>query len=1114
MMFGMTYSKMTAGLDVGVNSVGMSAVGFDADGAPTELINAVVAVHDSGVDPSAQKSGKSRRAVSGVARRERRLRDQTRDRLAGLDRHLEGLGWPLEDVAEDSDRYLPWRIRAELATTRIADPDEQVRKLSIAVRHMARHRGWRSPYMRIDSLLVEQPRSDSLAAIAAQVEEQVGRPLPESATLPQLVTVFSLGTRPIRTRTGRKDRPDVQGIISTQLKQTDHANEIRAIAAMQGLSDTVRDGLIRAIFAAKSPKGSAEANVEKDRLPGYTHLLRAPKSSMLFQQHRIATVVANLRIADSGAGKHGRRLTVEEQATVRGFLNAAGRDTEWPAVAEHLGIERSALRGTATMTADGERASARPPINNTAETLAHCPIAPVRRWWKTATDAERAALVAALSNGVATTDSPAAAAVDELLGSLNPSEAAKVDSIKLPPGRAAYSEEALAAMLEHIAATGDDLHTTRIAVFGVPADWTPPKPKIGDPVGNPAADRVFSLVARWLDQLERSYGVPDRVVIEHVREAFGTAASKLKTEQANNKRAKANRAAEDAIRAERNNDDDVSDADRRRYQALKRQHRQCVYCGTAITMTTSELDHIIPRSGPGSVNGMVNLVAVCRSCNAAKGGTPFAVWAETSTNPQISVAAAVERVKNWEKESHVSAKEFSGYTDQIIARLKRADYDREVDARSMESVAWMATELRARIAACWPDTTVDVYNGALTSEAARASGIYDDLGLYGGPGKTRLDRRHHAVDASLITLTTTAVARVLAQRGALRNDARTTGRNTGWEEFTGTTDAARAAFDRWHQHSQALASLLQHVIAADRIPVTQRPRLRLGSSVAHDAEVYRFAERPQVQDALTVEQIDRADTPALWCALTRLPDFDPGTGLPADPDRIIRIHDKHYGPTHRINLMGRPAGKKRNGGWSEMTTEPFHHARIYRVTSRRANGTTATRFHMLRVYHDDLKRNENDDLFAVELPPQSVSCRMAHPTLRAALRTGDADYLGWVVIGDELHIDTEPFTTGLISAFKQDFPGITAWRVTGLMPRYFTLKPVLLAEEGLSANARKELRELTASVFARGWRPSLNSLLADGKVVVVRRTTLGKPRLDGSSGLPITYRLGPPSSAP
>lgn len=59
--------------------------------------------------------------------------------------------------------------------------------------------------------------------------------------------------------------------------------------------------------------------------------------------------------------------------------------------------------------------------------------------------------------------------------------------------------------------------------------------------------------------------------------------------------------------------------------ALLRSRRTCPYCRAPITPETAIIDHIIPVA-LGGLHGMVNLVACCATCNAAKGARDFEAW--------------------------------------------------------------------------------------------------------------------------------------------------------------------------------------------------------------------------------------------------------------------------------------------------------------------------------------------------------------------------------------------------------------------------------------------------------------------------------------------------------
>ena len=149
-----------------------------------------------------------------------------------------------------------------------------------------------------------------------------------------------------------------------------------------------------------------------------------------------------------------------------------------------------------------------------------------------------------------------------------------------------------------------------------------------------------------------------------------------------------------------------------------------------------------------------------------------------------------------------------------------------------------------------------------------------------------------------------------------------------------------------------------------------------------------------------MQQIDRACTPALWCALTREKDFDEKNGLPAREDRAIRVHGHEIKSSDYIQVFSKrkktdsdrdetPFGAIAvRGGFVEIGPS-IHHARIYRVEGKKPV------YAMLRVFTHDLLSQRHGDLFSAVIPPQSISMRCAEPKLRKAITTGNATYLGW-----------------------------------------------------------------------------------------------------------------------
>ncbi|MFC5369541.1 type II CRISPR RNA-guided endonuclease Cas9 [Arcanobacterium bovis] len=1080
------------GVDVGTNSVGLCALEIGENGLPTRILNSVVYVHDSGVDPEQRKKAITRLATSGVARRTRRLYRRRKQRLRALDDFLTAKGYPIINLEEIADPHAPWHIRAKLAREELP-ADEFPSALSITLRHMARHRGWRSPYASVKSLHLPAADSEEFKKLKERLTEYNGVMPDEDATPAEIIADMIADYTKVRGE---------GGILGGKLRQSDNANELRKIAAKQGISTEDINDIIDVVFDAKSPVGSAASRTGKDELPGQHHLPRAEKAHPAFQKYRIVSVVANLRIREDAGTT--RSLTKDERLKVVEFLMEASSDdaVTWTDVAELLGVVRDNLEGTAKEGPDGERPYAKPPVNVTNQRIVKAKPKALSLWWQDASEDERAALIALMSNAdILEDDADGAEAAQSFLAGLSDKELEELSGVDLPAGRAAYSVDSLTRLTNRMLNEGIDLHEARKAEFGVDDSWKPSADPIGLPVGNPGVDRVLKIVNRWLTSAIKEFGYPNVVNIEHMRDGFVSEKMAREYERENGKRAERNRNIVEQIHADQGSGR-VRKSDITRYLAVKRQNCQCAYCGAQISMNDCEMDHIVPRKGVGSTNTRNNLAAVCISCNRSKGNIPFRVWAQQNPNPEITLAKAVDRVKHWHYEEGLSTKQWNNFKKDVIDRLSRTSEDPELDNRSMESVAWMANELRHRIEYFLkqenPNSKVGVYQGKITAQARKASGFEDRVEMIGGGGKTRLDRRHHAMDAATIALMSPGISKTLAERINLRDTERMLRKAETWKEYRGRFDGAKQSFGEWINKMDRLSFLFNDALATDSIPVMENLRLGLGNGRAHDDSIRKLTYK-EVGSAWTTTEIDRASSEALWCALTRCEDFDAKTGLPENDTRQIRVKNEYFTAKDTVGIFGTGAAAIAvRGGYAEIGNT-IHHARVYRINGKKPV------FAMVRVFMCDLISHRGEDLFNVELKPQSISIRAAEPKIRKALADGTAEYLGWLVAGDEMVIDISnpKLISGQIKEMLDDFPGQNRFRVAGFYSNArLRLRPAMLSAEGLKDQHCESSYKI---IDGGGWFPAINVICQYGSPHVIRRSALGVPRTHSKHGLPESW---------
>ena len=1139
--------RYKVGIDVGLNSIGFCAVEVDDDDCPIRLLNSLVFRHDAGIDPASRKDALTRKNVSGVARRNRRANRETKKRLVALDRLLsEEFGWPLPNLEDYPDPYEPWHARARLVEGYIADDAKRKEMLSIAMRHIARHRGWRNPYMKPASLASLPYPSEFLTNLNQDVSRAIGRKFASDATQGQLVDAFILGSSSLATtpelqvleeseKDNSKNKPrDIvlgrvrgdKGVIEGKLHQSDNAEEIRRICATQEVPQDQVERLIEAVFKAKNPRevGAAYKLVGHDELPGQKKYIRAERAHPAFQKFNIVATLTNLRINEAGSK---RRLSSEELQMLTNYLSNVGPKDEvtWFDVAEKLKIDRSDLQGTARASYDGQAALKYPPIDVTSVSIKKSKVKALKDWWKQASEDQRGQLIDYLSNSGGSDTPKTDDELDDLTKltqSFSEKDLEELENISLPAGRAAYSLNSLTKLTQLMLEEGIDLHEARKRLFNVDDDWKPTPEPINSPVGNPAVDRVLKQVARWINAATERWGIPVSVNVEHVRE--GLVSEKVVREliRDNEARHKKNMEVAEEIAKRLGLSGRALRSHTIKYFALRRQNCQCLYCGTKISFGTAEMDHIVPRTNGGSNNKRSNLAAVCRTCNASKSNIPFAVWVSSGkAGPGVSLEGAKERVnslllekadlpEDYDDDSLIefySKNESKKFRKEIIARLESKKPDEEFDGRSLESVAWMAVELHGRIVGYYESLLKDtgqkvpqvgVYRGAITAEARKASGFENRVELLGGKGKTRLDRRHHAMDALVIALMNQSVSKLLSWRMQLRDSQRISGMPETWKEFHGFNRDEYRRWNAWANAMRIAVELFNDALEKDEVYFSENKRLGVSLAKAHDDTIRSLCSYALGRD-FSVELIDRAETPALWTALTKQPDFDVKNGLPEDSTRCITVNGKQFGPTDEVNFFasGAPAIKVR-GGFAGIG-DTIHHARIYRIDGKK------TTYAMVRVFQTDLRRMKHKDLFTEPLKPSAISMRTASKTIRKAFADGTATQIGWLVEGDEIRIETDHYPSDDIGKLLDEYSEASSWRVCGFPDVLkIRLRPNLLSEEGFDDNTAAAVRKI---VSGAGWRVSMNTVLSGGLVTVIRRNALGEERWVSRANLPLSVNL-------
>lgn len=1120
-------TRYVIGIDVGQSGIGKVAIRVDSDGMPVEILNANVTVIDAGKDPASGKTPKSRLATAGQARRVRRRFRRRRQRLKRLARYLAQLGYLPPDK---SRTYDAWLARRDLAMRYEPDEAKRAEQLALAIMHIARHRGWRSPwwsYRRLETAPAPTPTFAELQQRAAAV---FGRPVED---FPTIGAIGAAAASPrfalrLRSRGGSLAAQNPHLVLfHKKILQEDVLYELKRILSTQRVDPGVARTVCEMVFDVSKPYTRGES-VGRDPIPKHSNLQRAPRSSLEFQELRIRQVVANVRVRGEG-GK--RRLTREENERLVTWLMDRIEAPSWAEVAQFLGLEPEQLTHEAVDDPVGNRApilATKAAIERGAKDWPH-----VYNWWtRQATHEERSLFACFLGD---TTDTGDYSAIEAYLEEFPEDELVKLmEAASVPKGRAAYSRATMRELCEYMAEHRVDLHGALTGLYGLPAGWKPPAPSIFERLEypHPTVDQITRDVARWLQAMVSKYGTPERVTVEHVREAFMGVAQRAEY-QAQMRRRQRDR---ERIRAElvQQGYANPTEQDIRRFRLVTMQNGECLYCGEPITLATSELDHIVPRSVGGS-NRSENVVAVCKRCNQAKGKNVFSQWA--AATDYASVEEALARVDRWDRPRDFDAASFNRLKRDVKNRLRRKSEDDPIDERSLASTAYAAREIAQRIQAYLGsldrpvdphsgevlDVKVQVLSGGVVSEARKASGIDKKVRLRGFGHKTRLDRRHHAIDAAVAATLRLTVGKVLVERRELRDmtsAVATPEERDAWKAYEGSNPMEVEQFRRWKARSGRVAELMERAIAEDR--VTVRYPLRLGPNVGsvHDDTIFPLHKKP-AREAFTPNEVLAIADPELYIAA--LPLLDKRGGLPKlaereptgtvldDPDGVVEL----FPSWDKSDIT--PYLRVRGGAAKIGST--VHHARLYAVPSKRG-----PKLYQMRVFAGEFAsigfKKAGVDLFTAELPVWSQSYRAAPRALRDALEAGTAVCLGWLVPDDELEFPLEvlhlvPSLTPPAQSEGQAYPLRETicerrWRVSGFEDAdRLNLKPVLLASEEFRHAELHALADAPggkAYFGMQGWRLSVSKLV-ELRPTVIRRTASGTPRWRSEGSLPTSWRL-------
>ncbi len=1195
------------GVDVGQCSLGICAVEVDGDDTPISILSIVSWIHDGGKDNSTGETPRSRKVIAGVNRREQNREAHRNQRLMQLRSELQSLGIPYPDEDNDSARLEPWEDRALLVAGRIEDESEMNIRLGRAITHIAKNRGWRNPWWSVDRVSKLTVPSSSFCKIRDRAVKQFGDSAKDLRTLGQIGYLSVKQAGQIGSKEKSRFRPLLDsttgkftdaGIVQENIRQEDLIAEVKLICETQGLSDDVCEKLCSAIFYQVHPYVKA-GNVGRD--PFFSDQLRAPKATLEFQEFRIRDKVANLRV--QGRNVENNKLPKEKRDEIVDLLLHWDGDKPptWEEVSDMCGLPSNQRLKTDSVDKSNSHSA---PIDDTSRLMRTSGL--VDEWNKLPKD-EQADFIASWVDTVPLDEDidPDQDIVSLVMDRLTDSQQDEMERISFQGDRAAYSRETLQRLNEIMAETGCDQTTARWDAFKdvmgwqdeeEARRWTPPKNTFYEATENPTVDINIGLVRRYLQTATAKWGPPERVVIEHSRNGF---MSPQKVQE------------EIVIQSARRDDNDiwrqkltddgltVSDSNIRRYKLLERQNGACLYCGTEVTFTESEIDHIVCRSTGGS-NRESNLVLVCPGCNRSKTNKTFSLWVKNNDR-RATLEATIERVNAWtdvgmenvtkkinkqraaqrakkgekvaqgeKKGEKVAQREeqislFANLKKDVIKRLKRTDEDDLIDERSMESTAWAAVAVRERVedflekqVKSYPDYdpkgVVHVYNGRITSLAREYSGFSKTVALRGQEKKIRWDRRHHALDALIVTSLRPSVAKTLAEKGDMKDaDSLRSSPTKKHVEYEGSSDGDRVLYGQWMTNVKKLAGLAKDALEHDRIPVSYVSRTSPYYEPKHKVRGSKLIKR-KLGDSFSSDEVRRVADKHFYMALLKHLEYDEKNGFKTNPGRTLVLSDgRTLGGNSVIGLypasksgrkpkdpsidpnapkVGKAAMLSVKRGASELSY--VHHARVYawETTSNSKKEEPEYSFGIVRVFAGEFPRmgflKDGADVFTKALPEWSESYRLSDETVLSKLKSGEAKQIGWLLAGDELEFGSGFLSqikgNNSIKAFTSTYPADNRWVVSGMpLTSSLTLSPSYLSQETLVKKSKKSSSKTTVSttetltrdtsdesagddvddstktdpalkVVESGWDVKMKKIFADPDLKIIRRSILGVPR--------------------
>ncbi|WP_324750070.1 type II CRISPR RNA-guided endonuclease Cas9 [Sphingomonas sp. LY54] len=803
------------GLDIGTNSIGWCLIEGDS-----KIVDIGVRIFADGRDP---KSGASLAIDRRAARAMRRRRDRYLGRRSAFLRALVEHGlMPVDTVeAKLTAERDPYKLRARALHERL-DPHE----IGRAFFHLNQRRGFKS------NRKAERRQKDNEDGKIAGGAKALDQAMAEvgADTLGQ----FLAGRSEKRVRmNGESQEYDFYPQRRHVEYEFARIWEAQAAHHPELLSETERAALHRILFFQR-PLKEQEVGV----CTFVTEERRLPKAHPMFQERRLYEEVNQLEITTLGEGS--RKLTPDQRDALILELRSR-KERSFDALARRLKLDpgqsfnkasetRIALRGNEVYAAmsDKKRFGA-----NWAQLDA------ARQWLiveRLINEGDSEALHAFLTEecgldddcAVATAKAPlpegygrlGATATRLILAELKKDVVTYDEAVRRAFPHLHHSDFRTGEVLPKLPYYGELLTREILPGSQLPSD--PPEKRWGK-ITNPTVHIGLRQLEKLVNAILAVHGRPDEIVVELARELKLSEKEKAKHDK---------RIREDTAAAVRRSEklQSIGQPDTGANRLLLRMweelnpanplDRRCPYCGGMIGAEllfsgATDVDHILPYSRTLD-DSASNKVVAHRACNRAKGNkTPFERW-HTDTERWGKIAGQVARLhksKQWrfgpdamerfEKEGGFLARQLTD--TQYLSRIARTYLSTLYADKSEGGVYVIPGRLTAMLRRLWALNSLLPDHNFVANEHSNAP-------------KNRLDHRHHAIDATVVAVTT---------RGLLNEIAKAAGR----AEEKNLDKMFEGLPEPWSGFREELAEKLARVIVSHKPDHGRRGRPARGRDV-------------------------------------------------------------------------------------------------------------------------------------------------------------------------------------------------------------------------------------------------------------------------------------------